>query len=231
MKNGIKLIIIVCLIIFITGCEVNYNLEFKDNILEENIDIILSEEESTGENKEKMKYSLENEAFSISKQTVHEQYITNFKEEKNKFIGNLNYSYTVDNFADANLINQCYDSFSFVRVESGYSLVTSDIFKCVVFSYLPVDKYNITITTDYLVKEHNADIVDKNKYTWIIEANGDVQTKKPIKIVFSNETKGTQLKDKMRTNSSTILITILGGLFLIISVIYIIYYIKNRRNS
>lgn len=230
MKNCIKLIFVVCLIIFITGCEVNYNLEFKDNILEENIDIILSEEESTEENKEKMKYSLENEAFSISKQTVHEQYITNFKEEKNKFIGKLNYSYTVDNFADSNLINQCYDSFSFVRVDSGYSLVTSDIFECVVFSYLPVDKYNITITSDYLVNDHNADFVDGNKYTWVIKSNGDVEIEKPIKIIFSDETKSTQLKDKMRENSSTILIIVLGGLFLIISVIYVIYYIKNKRN-
>lgn len=231
MKNRIKLLLIVFVMIFITGCEVNYNLEFTDNTLEENIDIILSESESTQDNKEKLQYSLEEEAYAISKQRNQDKYITDISINHGKYIGNLNYSYTVDNFADANLINQCYDSFSFVKVEDGYSLTTSDIFKCLVFSYLPVDKYNITITTNHLVSSHNADNVDGNKYIWIIKSNGDLEIEKPIKITFSDETQTDQMKDNLREKSNTVLIFILGGLFLIIGVIYIIYYIKNKRNS
>lgn len=231
MKNRIKLLLIVFVMMFITGCEVNYNLEFTDNALEENIDIILSEKESTDENKEKLQYSLEDEAYAISKQWAQNKYNIDVKEENNKYVGTLKYGYTVDNFPYAHLINQCYDSFSFVKIEDGYSLTTSDIFKCLVFSYLPVDKYSITITTNHLVSSHNADNVDGNKYIWIIKSNGDLEIEKPIKITFSDETQTDQMKDNLREKSNMVLIFILGGLFLIIGVIYIIYYMKNKRNS
>lgn len=218
-------------IIFITGCEVNYQLDFTDNSLTENIDIVLSNEESNQENYEYMKSALDFRAYSISNQWIQEKYNTDIIDKKGQYIGKLNYDYTLENFNNAHLINLCYDSFNFVKLDEGFALVTSDIFECLVFDYMPVDKYNITIKTNHIVLDHNADFVEDNKYTWVIKSNGDVEIEKPIKITFSDKTGNDQLHDQMRENSNTILIIILSGLFLIISVIYIIYYVKNKRNS
>lgn len=226
-----KVIMLIFCAIFISGCEVNYELTFNDSSLEENINIILSEKESTKENGEFMQSSLDFRAYAISNQWTQEKYNTELIDKNGQYIGNLNYEYTVDNFNNAHLINLCYDSFSFVKTDKGYSLVTSDTFECLDFDYMPVDKYNITITTNHLVSDHNADIVDGNKYTWIINSNGDVEIEKPIKITFSDATQKDQIQDNLRENSNTILMFILGGLILIIGVIYIIYYTKNKKNG
>lgn len=214
-------------LLFTTGCEVNYELDFTDDVLSEKISVNLSDIENTAENIDMMDYMGENEAFAISKRTVHEPY----KYDRKGNTGVLSYNYTVDSFNENHLIDQCYDSFNFVKTDDGYTLVTSDIFRCGVFSYMPVDKYNIVITTNRLVLSNNADIIDGNKYIWNINSNGVVDIQKPIKISFSNETQRDLFTDKLSDNSGYVLIGVLGLLILASGIVFIIFIVKNKKNQ
>lgn len=226
----IRIIRIICLfliVLLVTGCEVNYELNFTDSDLDEKISIILSENESTDENFEIMDYRVKNEGFAKSSGKDQELYTYNRTNNK----GVLSYKYNVNDFSENHSIDQCYDSFNFVPTDDGYLLITSDVFRCGYFDYIPVDKYNIIITTNREVLDNNADRIEGNKYIWEIETNGNVDIEKPIKIKFSNKTQKDLLRDKLSSNDSYVLAAILGILLLGIVTIFIIFTIKSRRNQ
>lgn len=231
MKNKILIILITIFSFLITGCTVDYNLNFNDSELNEVININLNYSEKNEENIEKMKYSAEYEAFAISKQRTQKLYEFNEKKEKDKYIGSFSYNYSTSEFNDAHLIRQCYDSFNFVKTDNGYQLITSDTFRCGSYSYMMVDKYTITITTNHKVIDSNADEIDKNKYIWVIEPNGKVNIKKPIKITFSNETKMEQLSTEMVNNSKIVTIAVIGVITCAIIIVAIVFIIKSKRNG
>lgn len=216
---------------FLTGCTVDYNLDFTDNKLSEVINVNLDASENNAENIQKMEYSAKYEVAAISKQYTQIPYNFTSKKQKDKYIGTFSYDYKVTEFNDEHLIRTCYDTFNFVQTDKGYQLVTSDIFKCGSYSYLPVEKYTITITTNHKVIESNADVVDKNKYTWVIETNGKVDIEKPIKIIFSNETSLELIADELSNNSKSVIFIVLGVLGCAIIVTSIVFVIKTKRNG
>ena len=223
----LRIISLILTIFFVTGCEVNYELNFVDDTLDEKISVVLSEDENTSENLESMDYMAANEAFAISKRL--DQRLYNYTRKKNT--GIFDYSYSVDNFNDNHMIDQCYDSFNFVQTEKGYSLTTSDTFRCGAFNYMPVDKYNIVITTNKEVLTNNADRVEGNKYIWEIDTRGNVNIKKPTRIMFSFKTQQDILRDKLKDNSDYVLVGILSVLFIGIVGLLITFTIKSRRNQ
>lgn len=231
MKKKIKLISIFTMLLLLTGCSVNYSLEFSNQTLTEKINVSLTGTDYTDENIDKMQYMSKYEAYAISQGQVQEKYNFDFNEEKKSYTGTFSYTYSIEQFNVANIVHQCYDSFNFVSTEKGYSLVTSDIFRCGSYSYMPVDNYVITITTDYVVNNHNADLVDGNSYIWKIKTNGQPDIIKPIKIDFSKDTISDKLKDELSANSSKVVILILGILLIIVVVVYILYTIKNKKNQ
>lgn len=222
-----RIIGLILAVFFVTGCEVNYELDFTDDVLDEKISVVLSEDENTNENLERMDFTAENEAFAISKRT--DQRLYNYTRKKNT--GIFTYSYNIDDFNNNHIIDQCYDLFNFVQTDDGYSLTTSDTFRCGAFNYMPVDRYNIVITTNKEVLNSNADKIEGNKYIWEIETNGEVAIKKPIKIMFSYKTQQDLLRDKLKDSADYVLIGILCVLFVGIVSVLVIFTIKNRRNQ
>lgn len=231
MKKKMLLILVMLVPFFLTGCTVDYNLTFNDSELNEVININLDETENNKENIEKMEYSAQYEALAISKQRNQKLYQFTGKQNNGKYIGSFSYNYSTSEFNDAHLIRQCYDSFNFVKTEKGYQLVTSDLFRCGSYSYMMVDRYTITITTNHKVIESNADQVDKNKYIWVIDTNGEVNINKPIKIIFSNETIMEQLSNDLLNNSKIITFIVIGILSCVIITVAIVFTIKSKRNG
>ena len=231
MKQCFKLFMIVFFMFLITGCSVDYNLEFEDNKLTETININLNNGEYTTDNIDKMEFAAKYEAGAISKGNIQEDYKFSFKEQKDRYTGIFSYEYSPEQFNIANVVHQCYDLFNFVETSNGYSLTTSDTFICGYYSYMPVEQYNITITTNYIVNSHNADYVDGNKYVWEIIPNGEVNIKKPINISFSKNTRSDQLKEELSKNSSMVIIIILGVVLLLAGTTAIIFFIKNKQSE
>lgn len=231
MKKKNLLILMLFCLTCITGCTVDYNLDFTDTELKEVININLTASENNEENIDKMEYSAKYEAAAISKQYNQVPYNFTSAKQKDKYVGTFSYDYTTTEFNDAHLIRTCYDSFNFVQTEKGFQLVTSDTFNCGSYSYLSVEKYTITVTSNHKVIESNADMVDKNKYIWIITPNGKLNIEKPIKIVFSNETSLEIMSDELSNNSKLVTFIVLGALGCAMIITSIIFIIKTKKNG
>lgn len=231
MKKKVLLFFILVGSLFITGCTVDYNLDFTDSELNESININLDSSENNQSNIESMNYSAQYESNALSINGNSKKYSFNGKQTNNGYIGSFSYKYNIEDFNSARLIRECYDSFNFVKTEKGYQLVTSGIFRCGVYSYMKVDKYTITITSNHKVIESNADKVEKNKYIWVINPNGQVNINKPIKIIFSNETMIEEISNELLNNSKLITYIVVGIIGCAIMIVSIIYIIKTKKNG
>ena len=231
MKKKYLIVLYILISFIVSGCTVDYNLDFTDYELKETININLDSIENNEKNIESMRYSAEYESAAISMNGIIKRY--NFTENQNKdsYIGTFEYNYSIEDFNKAHLIRSCYDSFNFVKTEKGYQFVTSNVFKCGTYSYMPVDKYIFTVTTNHKVIESNADKIEKNKYIWEIDTNGEVNINKPIKIVFSNETAMELLSENLLDNSKLVTYIVLGVLSCAIIVVTIVFVVKSKRNG
>ena len=231
MKKKLLVILVLISSVFITGCTVDYNLDFSDSEMKEVININLDSSESTEKNIDIMHYSAENEAAAVVYGGSIKKY--NFSENQTSkgYTGIFSYNYSPEDFNHAYLLRSCYDSFNFVQTEDGYYLVTSDTFRCGYFSYMKVDKYTLTITSNHKVIENNADRVENNKYIWEVTPNGKVSINKPLKIVFSNETIKEQVINGLDENSKLVTYIVIGVIGCVILVVSIIFIIKRKKNG
>lgn len=174
----IKLILFVFLFCMLTGCSVDYNLEFKDRVLSETIKIDASDSDITIEEIEKM---LEEQVY----REEEEQQPYKVKQSNKKI--QLSQRYNVQTIKNSPLLNQCYTAYNFLENENYYDLTTSEVFTCNPFDYMYIDNLQIKIKTNHKVINHNADRVEHNTYVWNITREN--ANNKPIQIRFSKETK------------------------------------------
>ena len=156
-----KKIFLMIMLLLVTGCQVEYNLEFTDEKLKETIKVIIDKNEEN-----KISDLKNNEAYAIFNSTTEELYNKKFKTDRKNFYATYDYTYNINNFSQAFYLNQCFDAVSFVKSDNNYILTTSKGFNCMEIEYIFVDSYNITITTNHNVIGHNADEVKKGKYIW-----------------------------------------------------------------
>lgn len=173
-----KCLIISLFIVFLTGCEVDYKLEFNGDNLVENTSIILDSTHSQSD----IEYLKKQTPFAIYDGLGTKEYNITFEEFNDSFKSNYNAEYFVSEYNRSNIINQCYDAVSFIAMDDGYMLSTSDEFLCMTYEYEKVDAVNVEITTNHKVIENNADNVENGVYTWKIDSSN--AHNKPIKIVF-----------------------------------------------
>ena len=217
-----KKILIVLLAFLLTGCQVNYNLNFKDEELNEKVSILLKDNSYTEQNISILK---KNKSYAIYDQIGHEPYNITFQDNSKTFIANYEYTYKLVDFNRSTLINQCYEAAAFVKDGNNYLLTTSNEFRCLTYEYFDVNEVNITITTNHKVISSNADKVKNGKYIWNI--NKDNITNKPIKIVFGKAKKNIfELFSELN-----FLIIFLISIAIVGGISYIIISRKNKKNN
>ena len=209
-------------LLFLTGCSVNYNLEFKDETLNENIeffDITSTELETL---KKDTKYAI----FNVSEQIPYNAVY----EESNDLKASYNYTYSIDNFNKSLYFNDCFDAVNFVKNEENYILSTSKGFKCLSLDYYFADKISIKLSTNHEVIENNADYINGDKYIWNIDENNAEQTQ--IYVKFGEVKKLNSLeKGKNFIMSNFLIFCVYGGLLLIIFIIVISILIIGKKNN
>lgn len=221
-----KKIILILFIILLTGCQIKYKLNFEDENLIENIDIELpaNEERKISDIKTYEAYS----TFDNSFKTLYE---VKYTEGKDKFNANYQYTYNFDEFRHALYINNCFDAFSFVTSENNYILSTSKGFNCMFVNYNKVDKVEITITTNHVVVENNADEVKDDKLIWKID--DDNASDKSIYVKFG-EVRQLNLFEKIMKfiKQNLFAFIVLISLFGLITLgIIIIIFIGKKNNE
>ena len=204
-------IVIICFIM--TGCTVNYNYDIDTNI--EKIELLDNNEQYGMDVKKSI-----NEIIDINgDETSLIGYYT-----FNPVIGNnesgISLKYTYNNFFDYRLYSQflkCYDFSNSSVTENNVNINITSIISC----DEKFDNANITLLVKGKLIETNADIVNNNSYTWMVQNNSD-------KDIILNVNRKIESKS---ANYTTILIIFIGITFAIVIITAIILVRKKNKNN
>ena len=220
-----KIICVLILTLFLTGCDVSYRLEFIDEDLTEKISLTIpiNEEKSIDQLKNLKIYAINN---SISQQL----YNVDYNEGLFNFNAQYIYTYGKESFRHALYANECFEAFSFVQEDDNYILSTSEGFKCMSLYYYFADNINIEIKTNHVVIENNADQFDDNTYIWNI--NNENANSKKIYIKFGEVKERNffeKIVDFIKDNKT---IFIIGGTVALAGSIIVIYIVVvSKKNN
>lgn len=215
-----KIILVLVMVLLLSGCNVNYGLRFENEQLMENVKLTIDN------NQEYIDELKNTKAYAIFDGMGKEEYHTTFKNNKDTFEANYDYTYDLDNFNRNYYISQCFDAISFVRNGDKYIFTSTEGFKCMIFDYIKIDNVEVSITTNHEVISHNATKVKGNKYIWNI--NDENADKMSINMVFG-QVKRKSLKDYFYEHpvliSSILVLTSVGIGYIVVTII------KSKKNK
>lgn len=200
MINMKKMFLLLC-ILFLTGCDVVYNVDINDNEIIESTDFYAYESDNVEVNinpdgtVDKFAPSLdvlvddyldtEYNAFyhnSVNKNT----YTINKLEDE--FGMNLKYKFNYKNYSDSSLLNSCFKDISVSEKGNALTLDFKDASICFSKdSYKRLGSVKININTNLKVSDNNADSINGSVYSW--EINEENAEGKEIFIKLSNSIK------------------------------------------
>ncbi len=212
MKKVLIIIALFCL----TGCDVKYNLSFKDNKIKEEVKVIIPKKE-----KEKYDDLIKSTPYAILDGVDQIEYNYKFRKLLKNNVGYYNYTYNFSDFGRAYYAKSCFNALAFSKNEelNTYTLSTSEGFQCMFLNYNQVDNIEIVITSDRYVLDNNADKVKGKKYIW--EINNDNASTKSIQITFG-DVRPVTILDFLEENLPLVIlissfILIFGGSFVVIN--------------
>lgn len=169
------------LIIFITGCSINCDINIKNDSFTENDNLTIQ----TGLNTDYI-----NEHVSNSNR-IYDNYKVDYKystEQKGlDSIHSYNFKFNFAQFKKFSYINRCFEKVEIDNDDDYISIKTSDRFQCIYMDeFITVDEVKVNITTDLKVVSNNADVVDGNKYSWTYDLDN---IDKPINIKIKKSNK------------------------------------------
>ncbi|MGM9876067.1 MAG: hypothetical protein ACI310_02430 [Bacilli bacterium] len=213
-----KKIFFVISLFLLSGCTINYNLEIDENQIKENISGEVSKEETiikeedTGLN---IYYVM---LYNDQKALLDgdDLYKKDINEENNNI--KYNYSYTYQNNYDkSRLINTCFKDPIIKETDDLYYIKLEGRFFC-----MYSDKVTINVTSNYAVVDNNAQKVEDNTYTWVIDDSNNVNIYLTVSKTIKNEK-----PSKTKFISTFQLI----GLIVFVVLTGITYFLYRKKNS
>lgn len=215
MKNKILFIII---LILITGCSVEYNLNIDSSFSEHTVYIPESSEEMIAGTQYRLPALFSESRLTYDNSNLKEIKYYNIKTLKdNKF--SFNFVYDDNQLNDSNIANSCYQFFSVDTKENEVSILTGNKFYCFDV-YEELDSVTININSNYKVIQSNADKIVGKKHTWYITREN--ASNKPIIFVYDKSKKNMTIMQYLIDNVPLVVVVgttlMLGGItFLIIN--------------
>lgn len=213
-----KKLILLFLLFFLTGCSVEYNLDFSDKKFEEKIKIGAFDKNEIG-------------AFDLYEPFAYDDGITseNYNLDYKDNYLYLDYEYSISKFRISNTLTECYDLSGVTSDDDGYYyILTSEKFKCLDYDGYVADEVRINFTTGYKVVETNADSVNDGVYTWII--NESNSNSKPINIKLDSKVLEENSNKESNNYKNLFNYLIFVGIFIgIILLIFIFIKLKSKN--
>lgn len=207
----IKFLFITLIVLIVSGCTKEYKLYISDNKFVEKFHMEINETNDYS-------YVLDGDFYPLHNDFEH-KFQKSLKAKKGNKILDLEYSYTPDEFVNANSFNQCFDEREVLNKDEFYTIKLSKPNGCM-FN----ENYSINIITNNKVIENNADKVNRNQYTWYVNNNDRDSFNLVIKVE-----KGTA---KTVVEKYSIVIYIAIGLILfIIFIVGSIFVKKAKKNN
>lgn len=214
MKRNIILLLAITLL---TGCTVNYNIEFEGNQIIETISGTISKEEVEERDNGKgvniyRSLLYDNQKVFENKNDLYTKEVTT---EGNIIHYNFTYKYLKD-YQNSRIIQNCFSNPTIIETEEAYDIKLTGKFTC-----LKGEKVTINLKSDYAIIENNANEVNDNVYTWIIDKEENVD----ISVTVSKKIKQKQTEEKPIFTPFKIICFIV--LILLSGITYFLYKKKN----
>ena len=215
-----KKVLMLISLLLLTGCTVNYELVIDKDKIDEHITGTVTKEESITDINETdigmYDYLTHYEQYALYNK--NDAFYNKQLEDKGDYY-NYDASYTyMGNFKDSNIINSCFENHLINETDDFYDIHLSGSFSC-----LYVDKINVNIKSNMAVINNNADKVDNNIYSWVIDESNNVDI---LLTVSKNIESFTPNKEKSIFTPYRIITFILLIVLIIISL-----FIYKRKNS
>lgn len=217
-----KIILLIIGCAFITGCQMDYRLDFKNDTITEIITSTFDEDIYEAASK------LDGDSFYIEKELAEEEIpsLIDHKDyyQKNIDIQNgistvtLKYNYNYENFENTYMANYCFENKIFMNEEDYYYLSLSGEFLC-------SDNKNveIKISSDKAVLSENADEYKDGYYIWYLKTSEDEHN---ITFQISKDI----LTDEVIVTNKINVFPIIGAVILVIA-IAIFLVLKKKINK
>ena len=189
-------IIYILILIFLTGCSTEYNLEFKNGKFKDNVKIGQFNSGEIGDFD-----TLEPVATYVDKETQY--YDLDYKDNYLY----LNHGYTINDYKKAAVLINCFDRYEITEDDKYYYIHASGEFRCLSYLNYKNEYVKVNFTTDLKVESNNADSASNNVYTWTI--NDD-----------NYKTKEIFIKLIKKNNKVKIIIISILGILLLMFVLY-----------
>ncbi len=214
-----KCLLLSFLIIILSGCTNEYNINISDDKIEEELisyiyPIDTQYKHVDGiEDDDKITPFIEGEQYPFS-DTYDKVYKKTIEKTNDYTKVSFKYDYTLDEFKNSRTLNVCFDNATYTNTKK-YLYIKLENFKC-----LYSETLDINVKTDNKVMSNNADNKKNNIYTWHIDRDNINDKNIEIKIK-----KGMPFSDKMMYIGLGIL-----GIIVIINVIFVVRR-GQRRND
>lgn len=167
MKKNI--FVLLMFIIILTGCDAEYNLEFSNDSIKENTKITILDSDIPVEDPNQM-IEVDDRITPFIEQDQY-PFFNSEKVKYNKDVKksgdittiNFDYEFTHKEYLDSYVYNSCFEKKNFSTEGDNHYLSFSGDFYC-----FYGDSITINIKTNNKVIENNADKVNGNIYTWVI---------------------------------------------------------------
>lgn len=223
-----KIIFIIGIMFFLSGCSVKYEIDLTDKGVNESLNIM--ETDSSNQYFETLKNYNDDVPVIYTDQDPDmygnyegvEFYDINNLSSDTKADFTLSHNFANTDFNKSNIINTCYDRVTFVNSANSLNINTSSKFLCFQ-KYITLQEVEIAIKTDKEITFHNADKVENNTYIWLL--NKDNASNKSIQLTSNpNRT----VKDPEEDNKLNLTITFIAiGAFVILIIGLFIH--QNRK--
>lgn len=214
-------LLLVLLVFCLTGCDVTYNLTITDD---EMIESALFWYDDSNENKKIVDQYLKvnHQAYFDMDTSTTNNYNQKKITDDGKIGLNLEYKYNENYLEKSSLIDKCYYKKSVINSDDEINIYTDKKVNCMYTDDVKqFDSLTINIKTDLEVVENNADKVDGNTYTWVINENN--YQNHPIQMRIK---KGTD-----KGFNFWIIIIVIIVLLLIIAIFAYNTYLKNKKRN
>ena len=216
-----KLILIICLMFLVTGCDVSYELKINaDETFDEKTTLSFLNQEMTVD--DLSVYIKTNQPISNSR---YEAKYYDSRIYTNGIYNDLIYDYVhnINSFRKSTFVDTCYPNMKITESDDEIRIESGKGFRCLnPDNGLITDHVDIAIVSELEVLENNADEVNGNTYSWTVNES-NVQDKEVNLVLKRNKKNSMDINYFLIFGIIGVLIVMLGiGLFLIS---------KNRQNN
>ena len=197
--SKVKKYILICLLIFLTGCSAQYNLKITDGNYDEEIIITGSNSDENSALNRKWSIPYEKELYEIGDENSQTDRVYDYKYDNGLV---FSHQFTRGTIGSSTAISICYNTVTINDYDDNFVISTSATNNCF-DKYPALTSITVNITVDKKVISHNADSVDGHTYTWKITKND--LSKQAINMVLENDystySKASAKKEDNKSNA------------------------------